>query len=132
MEVHDSRDPVASVLAVREAWLAALKSGDVDRLMEMVTEDVVVMHPNGRTHVGKAVVRADFERFFQQFAVDQEVVSDETVVSGDWAFDRSRVRSTLTPVSGGNPVRIASEAVVILRREPNGPWKVARTIAVLR
>ena len=128
----ESRDAVASVVAVRDAWLAALRSRDVDRLMELITDDIVVMHPNGRTDIGKAVVRADFERFFKQFTVDQKAVSDETVVSSDWAFDRGRVQTTLVPVGGGKPVQIDSEVVTILRREADGAWKVARTIAVLR
>jgi ketosteroid isomerase-like protein len=98
----------------------------------LVTDDVVIMHPNGRTDVGKAAVRADFERFFRQFTVDQKVVSDETVVSGEWAFDRGRVHTTVMPVGGGNPVQIASEVVTLLRREANGAWKVARAIGVLR
>jgi len=132
ISMPESRDAVAPVIAVRDAWLAALRSRDVDRLMELITDDIVVMHPNGRTDVGKAVVRADIERFLQEFAVDQKVVSDETVVSSDWAFDRGRVQTTLVPVGGGNPVQIASEVVTILRREANGAWKVARTIAVLR
>jgi uncharacterized protein (TIGR02246 family) len=128
----ESRDSVASVLAVRDAWVAALKSRDVDRLLDLLSDDVVMMHPNGRTDVGKAAVRADFERFFKQFTVDQKGVSDETVVSGDWAFDRGRVRTTILPVGGGNPVEVASEVVTILRREANGAWKIARVIAVLR
>jgi len=132
MSLSESRDSVAAVLAVRDAWLAALKSRDVGRLMELVTDDIVMMHPNGRTDTGKDAVRADFERFFQQFTADQRVASDETVVSGDWAFDRGRAQTTLVPVSGGNPVHVASEVLVILRREPQGTWKIARVIAVLR
>jgi ketosteroid isomerase-like protein len=41
----ESKDSVASVLAVRDAWLAGLKSRDVERLMELLTDDVVVSPP---------------------------------------------------------------------------------------
>jgi len=64
--------------------------------------------------------------------VDQTVVSDETVVAGDWAFDRGRAHRTLTPVAGGDTIEVDSEVVVILRRQADGAWKVARTIGVLR
>lgn len=52
-------DPDASkIAAVREAWLAAVKAGDANRLAEMVTDDVVVVHGNGRCVGGKEEVKS--------------------------------------------------------------------------
>jgi ketosteroid isomerase-like protein len=73
----------------------------------------------------------DFRQFFAKFRVDQTVSCEETIVAGEWAFDRSRVSTKLVPVTGGEPSQIDSRVVVILRRDPDGSWKVARTIAVL-
>jgi hypothetical protein len=39
---------VSEIAAVWEAWLAAVKAADADRLAEMVTDDGVVVHANGR------------------------------------------------------------------------------------
>ena len=116
---------------VKAAWLSALRAGDVDRLLALVTDDVVAMHPSGKSTQGKQELGDDFRQFFVKFRVDQAVTCEETIVAGEWAFDRSRVSTKLSPVSGGEPSQINSRVVVILRRDPDGSWKVARTIAVL-
>jgi ketosteroid isomerase-like protein len=36
------------ITALREAWLAAVTSADADRLACLVTDDVVVIHADGR------------------------------------------------------------------------------------
>ena len=52
--------------------------------------------------------------------------------AGDWAFHRGRAYTTLRPFGGGEPIAVHSEVVVILRRESDGTWKIARNIAVVR
>lgn len=37
----DIDSPVSEIAALREAWIAAVKASDVDRLSAMVTDDVV-------------------------------------------------------------------------------------------
>ncbi|HEY4051357.1 MAG TPA: DUF4440 domain-containing protein, partial [Acidobacteriaceae bacterium] len=51
---------VSKIAAIREAWLAAVKAGDANRLADMVTDDVVVVHDNGRCVCGKQELKADF------------------------------------------------------------------------
>jgi uncharacterized protein (TIGR02246 family) len=50
----------SKIAALREAWLAAVKASDADSLAQMLTDDVVVVHGNGRCVCGKEAVRADF------------------------------------------------------------------------
>ena len=116
---------------VKAAWLAAVEAGDVDGLMSLATDDVVAMHPSGKTTHGKEQLADDFRQFFAKFRMEQTVTCEESIVAGEWAFDRSRVITKLLPLGGGEPSEIRSRAVVILRRSADGSWKVARTIAVL-
>ena len=53
----DSNSVASSVAAVRQAWLDAVRVGDVKRLAAMVTGNVVVVHGNGR---GGARQRASY------------------------------------------------------------------------
>ena len=117
---------------LQAAWINALKAADIDRLMSMVTEDVVAAHPNGRTTHGKQELADDFRRFFRNFRMDQTATSDETIVAGEWAFDRASVSTQIVPVAGGEPSQVNSEVIVILRRGTDGLWRIARTMAVLR
>ena len=117
---------------LKAAWIAALRTGDIDRLLDMVTDDVVAAHPGGKTTHGKQELADDFRRFFRDFRMDQRVTCEETVEAGEWAFDRSCVSTKVLPVAGGEPAQVNSEVMVILRRSTDGLWKVARTMAVLR
>jgi ketosteroid isomerase-like protein len=116
----------------KAAWIAAVRASDVDRLLAMVTDDVVAMHPNSKTTKGKKELGDDFRRFFAKFRMDQTANSEETVVAGEWAFDRARVSTKVTPIAGGEPSQVNSEVIVILRRDDDGFWKRARSIAVIR
>jgi hypothetical protein len=49
-------------------------------LVSLVTDAVILMHPN-RTAIGKLALRPDFLRSFEQFTVDQTVISNETLVA---------------------------------------------------
>jgi ketosteroid isomerase-like protein len=42
------------------------------------------------------------------------------------------VSTKIIPLAGGEPSRVNSEVIVILRRGADGLWKIARTMAVLR
>jgi len=99
--------------------------------MSLLADDIVMMHPNRPAVIGLAANRADLLAAFEKFHVDQSVVSDEIVATGEWAFDRSRATTTLTPVAGGTPVTVRSKAITILRRQADGSWKIARVIGNL-
>jgi ketosteroid isomerase-like protein len=124
-------DAVREIIRVRDAWAAAVKAKDVERMMSMLTDDIVMMHPNRPAIVGLVANRAELLAAFEKFHVDQTVISDEIVVAGEWAFDRSRATTTLTRVAGGAPVTVRSKAITILRRQADGWWKIARVIGNL-
>ena len=125
-------DAVASsIAAVRQAWLDAVKAGDAERLAAMVTDDVVVVHGNGRCVRGRDELKADFLNGFGMFSIEQNVSSTELVVRGQWAFEISEVDSTLTARGAGNSTQVHSTTVVALNRQPDGAWKVARVLGVL-
>ena len=123
---------VDDIRTLQAAWIDALKAGDIDRLMSMVTDDVVVAHPGGMTTRGKAELAEDFHRFFRNYRMEQGATSEETIVAGEWAFDRASVSTQIVPVAGGQASRVNSEVIVILRRGADGLWKIARTMGVLR
>jgi ketosteroid isomerase-like protein len=130
-EALGDEDAVREIIKVRDAWTAAVRVKDVECLMSLVTDDIVMMHPNRPAIIGLAANRTDLLAAFERFHVDQSVVSDEIVVAGEWAFDRSRATTTLTPVAGGAPVTVRSKAITILRRQADGSWKIARVIGNL-
>jgi ketosteroid isomerase-like protein len=92
--------------AVREAWPDAVRAGDVERLAELVTDDVVVVHGNGRCAHGRDELKADFLKAFDAFSIEQKVSSTEVIVRGQWFFEISQVDNWLTPCCGGQSTNV--------------------------
>jgi len=65
------QETVSGVLVAQREWLAAVRAKDIDALMRRVTDHIAVIHPNGKTVRGADELRADFERFFGQFDLEQ-------------------------------------------------------------
>jgi uncharacterized protein (TIGR02246 family) len=127
----DGNTVTSSITAVRQAWLDAVRAGDVERLAAMVTNDVVVVHGNGRCVRGRDELKADFLKGFEAFSIEQNVSSVEVVVRGRWAFEISEVESWLTPRLGGESTHVHSTTIVALNRQPDGSWRVGRVLGVL-
>ena len=127
----DSNSVASSVAAVRQAWLDAVRTGDIERLAAMVTDDVVVVHGNGRCVRGREDLKADFLKGFESFSIEQNVSSTEVVVRGGWAFEIAEVESKLTPQCGGESTHVHSTTIVALNRQSDGSWKVGRVLGVL-
>jgi ketosteroid isomerase-like protein len=52
--------------------------------------------------------------------------SDELEVCGDWAFNRGSTRGRLIWHDGNNPTPLNDKYLMILRRQPDKGWKIAR------
>ena len=124
------QETVPGVLVAQREWLAAVRAKDIDALMRRVTDHIAVIHPNGKTVRGADELRADFERFFGQFDLEQFAAVEETVIIGERAFDISEVRSELTPVNGGEPKHVKSKVLTLLRWQGND-WRIARVMSVM-
>jgi uncharacterized protein (TIGR02246 family) len=120
-----------SIAAVRQRWLEAVGAGDAERLVAMVTDDVVVVHGNGRCVHGRDELKADFLKSFQAYSIEQKVSSTEIVVRGRWALEISEVESNLASLSGGESAQFHSTTVVALNREADGSWKVGRVLGLV-
>lgn len=112
--------------AIRElidAWVAASKAHDLPALLAMMTDDVIFMTP-GRPPFGKTEFAAENERM-TDVAVEARAEVLEIETFGNRAYTRSRVGAIVTP--RGEPERsMAGYAMSILRKEPDGRWRIAR------
>jgi uncharacterized protein (TIGR02246 family) len=116
-------DDETAIREVVERWMSASMSGDIATVLSLMTDDVVFMVP-GQEPFGKAAFAAASE---QMRGVAMEGSSEilELQVAGDLAFIRNRIEIAMTP-PGGAAVRRAGYTLTILRREPDGQWRLAR------
>ena len=110
---------------VREQEIATLISGDVEKHLALVTDDVVLMPPNAPAVVGKEAVRAHVQKMCEQFKFEGTTTSGSDLrVLGDWAFERLSGKLKLTPVGGGPVIQDVLKGLHVYRRQGGG-WKIA-------
>lgn len=112
-------------------WMAATKAGDVDKILSLMTEDVVFLVP------GQAVMRkADFavaaraQSSGDAPGFDGSSEIQEIKILGDWAFMWTKLTVTVTPPGGAPSMTRAGHTLTILSRQ-NGRWLLARDANLL-
>ena len=115
------------IAKTRNAYVTAWKAADAGQLAELYTADAFVLYPNQPAVAGRDAILAYFKSFFAEFAQeDFGLTSEELEVVGPWAFDRGTYRWKGVPRAGGDAVEDNGKYLVILRRQADGSWKVAR------
>jgi len=121
---HDT-DRLA-VERLRDEWMRAVAARDAEALRACLTDDYEVWANGAQPIRGVDGAIAAMRDALERFNVVQQFDPLETVICGEWAFERGIERMTVTPVGGG-PSRSASQrAVLILRRDASGQWRYAR------
>ncbi|MES2948323.1 MAG: nuclear transport factor 2 family protein [Pseudomonadota bacterium] len=111
-------------------WMDATKSGDVDTVLGLMTDDVVFLLP-GRPPMRKAEFAAvSRPPAGGQAPIEGHSEIQEITVSGDWAFMWTRLRVTATPPGGAAPMERAGHTLTVLKKE-HGKWLLARDANLL-
>ena len=112
--------------------MAASKAKDTSTLVSLCTDDCVMLPPGEDPIVGKEAIRASLEQDVNQeedYRIT-EYVHDfaEVRVLGEWAFEWGTFSAAAEPLDGGAHIRSSGKILRVLRQQPDGTWKVARSI----
>jgi uncharacterized protein (TIGR02246 family) len=116
------RDDETQIRELVTTWMAATKAGEVQAVLDLMTDDAVFLVP-GQAPFGKAQF-AQAAQAQSALRIDGQSDIEEIQVCGDWAFMRSYLTVRMTPPAGETMLR-SGYALTVLRRE-NGRWKLAR------
>ena len=103
-------------------------TNDASALATLYAEDAVFMPGNQPTVSGRQQIGTWFGGVFDQFTAKLTISSEEHQVAGDLGFDRGTYSVSLTPKAGGDSMEQNGRYLVVLQRQPDGTWKVARDI----
>jgi len=103
-------------------------SGDIDGWVGLFEEGAVYMPPGQPAVTTREGLREIAKAGFTAWQSQIRITPDEIVPAGEWAFARSHVTGTATPVNGGAPVSVDLKQVVIYHRQSDGSWRIARLI----
>lgn len=112
-------------------WMAATQAGDVDRVLSLMTDDVVFlvagqppMHKAAFDKASRAQAGKDGPRI--------EGTSDieEIEVRGDVAFARNKLSMNVFPPGGAPPMKRAGYTLTVFEKK-DGRWLLARDANLL-
>lgn len=124
-------DDEREIRDVVSRWMTAVRVGDVDTVLSLMTGDAIFLQPGQ-----PAMDRADFARVARAQAaagsprIDGHSSIVELRIAGDWAFMISELTVTMTPVDGDVPSRRAGHTLTVFER-CDGGWRLARDANLL-
>jgi len=116
----------AVVLDTWVTWSATVNAGDVDGWIALWDDNGVQMPQNATAVHGKAAIRQAFSEILLSVDFEEFTINNEEVrVFGDFGFARGTY-SFVNAMVEGDPVPFEGKYLTILKRQPDGSWKVYR------
>jgi uncharacterized protein (TIGR02246 family) len=109
-------------------WMSATKAGDKQKVLSLMSDDVVFLIAGHEPMIGKQSFAASAEHQPNQFEGTSEI--QEMKVLGDWAYTWTKLRVIVNPPGGGKQIKRSGNTLSILRKE-NGRWALFRDANML-
>ena len=103
----------------------AFNDGDIDTLASLTTDGHLMIMSGGPPLTGKKALVDAMTRAFQTTDFDESWEPQETVVSGDLAYQRGTFVVVSKPKAGGTEARITGNFLRIYRKI-DGAWFMVR------
>lgn len=124
--MHADEEAIRRLVAT---WLDASRAGDIDKVLRLMTDDVVFLTPGHPPMRGKAAFAAS-QTSLQPFSIQAQGEIEEVRILGDWAWTWTRLSVTMTPRNGGPPLERVGNTLSILTKRA-GAWRIARDANML-
>jgi uncharacterized protein (TIGR02246 family) len=105
-----------------------VESGDVDSILDLMTDDVVFLVPDQLPIVGKQTYHDWVSGFQQQYSIKITVNSQELGMADEWAYEWGTLKETYTPRTSGEPFGLDGKFLRIFQKQSDGSWKIARAM----
>ena len=119
------------IRALVDTWMKATAAGDIDRVLELMDDDVVFIGAGRPPMRGKEAYAAQTRAMEGKVRFEGKTEVQEVRVFGDWAYSWVQLNVTVHPADGSAPNSMAGPALSILRRTPEGRWVIFRDANML-
>src|SRR5262245_44193420 len=123
--MNDDERAIRNLIAT---GMDATQAGDIDTVLSLMTDDVVFMVPGHEPFGREAFAAASREMQGTRLQGTSEI--RELKVVGNWAYLRGYLQVAMTSPAG-NTFRRSGYTLTILRKEPDGRWRLARDANLL-
>jgi uncharacterized protein (TIGR02246 family) len=115
----------AAIAEFNRQYLKAINDGDIESLAALTTEDHMMISSGGAPLAGKKALVDTMTRAFETNKFHETWAPQETVVSGDLAYQRGTFVVEATPKAGGEMSRTTGNFLRIYRKI-DGKWFMVR------
>lgn len=115
----------AAIAEFNRRYLKAINDGDIDTLASLTTDGHMMIMSGGPPLTGKKALVDAMTRAFETTDFDESWEPQETVVSGDLAYQRGTFVVVAKPKAGGNESRVTGNFLRIYRKI-DGAWFMVR------
>jgi uncharacterized protein (TIGR02246 family) len=117
-------EDVVAIKALFGKHVAALSAGDAAGVSALFADNGVMVPPERGAMTGKEAIRWGLRQAFGLFSAKITGESVEVEAAGGWAFARRTYTMTLTGKTGGEQMEVVANWLDILKRQPDGSWKI--------
>jgi uncharacterized protein (TIGR02246 family) len=111
-------------------WMAAMRAGEVDRVLDLMTEDAIFLTPGSSPMTKADFAIASRAQALSGIALEGKNEIKEIQVCGDWAFMWSYLSVSIKPFDQGKPIERAGHTLSVFNKQ-NGHWLLARDANLL-
>lgn len=128
-QISGPENDVELILATAAQIVRGFREGDLDAVMDAISEDIILIPPSLPILKGKAQVRLFYRTQLEKIRLLEFAPSlDELVVCGDWAFSRGTAALVAHTDESDHPVQVFNRGLEIWKRQEDGSWKLTRAI----
>jgi ketosteroid isomerase-like protein len=129
---QQTEDDKAAIEKLHEEDIQASLALDVPKIESLWTNDIVTMAPGGPALVGRDANEKKLEADAAKLKTMQILAFDEqwqeVRIQGDWAYEWGSMSGRMQPFSAGQETDYKYNVMRVLNRQPDGTWKIARSI----
>jgi len=119
---------IDTINKMRDDFVSAFNAGDSVTVIGFLADDAIGMPPDVPAQVGKEIYGAFVEELMRTHDVNESVTALETVIAGDWAYDRGHWEATVKNKADGAQSEVGGDYLWILRKSTDGEWCITRLI----
>ena len=107
-------------------YAAAINAGDLDRWMNLWTDDGIQMAPYAPSRIGREQIQEAMKPEFDRCDIHNMLIHIEEVRGlGIWAYSYGTFMLDVSPQGGGQTTILRGKFLDILVKQADGSWKIA-------
>jgi len=129
---HELMNDDMAIRRLVATWVEATRAGDVEKVLTLMTPDVVFLVAGQPPMHGRDSFAAGLRALLAAHRIESDSTVDEVEVCGDMAWCRTTLEVRVLPLAeGGRPMRRAGHTLSVFRRQRDGAWQLARDANLL-